>query len=143
MKGIFSLIAFVLLGVSAFVGYKILQSPTGRLELLRHGSDEGTIGSLGSIRSALSIYYGDMEGQYPSDLAALNSGRRWLERMPNADTGFHHASAQVQLMTGEEYGAGAFSDAGGWLYVVSGSSKGLVGVNCAHSNTMNKPWISY
>src|SRR5476649_2568627 len=50
-------------------------------------SQEGrTKANLGTIRSALSIYYGDLEGWYPIDnLATLATAGRYLQVIPNAD----------------------------------------------------------
>src|ERR1035437_7420472 len=52
-------------------------------------SQEGrTKANLGTIRSALSIYYGDSEGWYPVGAAALNSltvSTRYLNKIPTAD----------------------------------------------------------
>ncbi len=54
-------------------------------------SQEGrTKANLGTIRSALSIYYGDSEGWYPAaaagaNLAILTTGGRYLQTVPNAD----------------------------------------------------------
>src|SRR5512140_632408 len=46
--------------------------------------------NLGTIRSALSIYYGDLEGWYPTDgpgaaIVSLTTGGRYLQTMPSAD----------------------------------------------------------
>src|ERR1019366_8534340 len=55
-------------------------------------SQEGrTKANLGTIRSALSIYYGDSEGWYPVGsgaglgLGALSVSGRYLNKIPNAD----------------------------------------------------------
>src|ERR1700733_11393030 len=52
-------------------------------------SQEGrTKANLGTIRSALSIYYGDTEGWYPSagnNIASLTAGGRYLQSVPNSD----------------------------------------------------------
>src|ERR1700730_6560701 len=50
-------------------------------------SQEGrTKANLGTIRSALSIYYGDSEGWYPTDtLASITTAGRYLQNIPNAD----------------------------------------------------------
>src|ERR1041385_5418471 len=45
-----------------------------------------TKANLGTIRSALSIYYGDMEGWYPIDkLASLSTASRYLQVIPDTD----------------------------------------------------------
>src|SRR5579864_7122630 len=54
-------------------------------------SQEGrTKANLGTIRSALSIYYGDLEGWYPltaagNNLAILSISGKYLFAVPNAD----------------------------------------------------------
>src|SRR5438309_1815464 len=52
-------------------------------------SQEGrTKANLGTIRSALSIYYGDTEGWYPvvaNGLSGLTVGNRYLQAVPNSD----------------------------------------------------------
>src|ERR1017187_1779215 len=47
--------------------------------------------NLGTIRSALSIYYGDLEGWYPTDptstagITSLTANGRYLQTFPSAD----------------------------------------------------------
>src|SRR5947208_1400171 len=49
-------------------------------------SQEGTAkGNLGTMRSALSVYYGDMDGTYPVDVGNLNSltaSSKYLQVIP-------------------------------------------------------------
>ncbi len=40
-------------------------------ELIRKSNEGASKGNLGAIRSALSIYYGDLEGTYPANVGAL------------------------------------------------------------------------
>ena len=40
-------------------------------EVIRKSKEGATIGNLGSVRRAVSIYYAEAEGRYPGDLAAL------------------------------------------------------------------------
>ena len=70
--------------------------------------------NLGTIRSALSIYYGDLEGWYPTTGGTLNSltlNGRYLQVMPSADlpktsnSGGHPAVATT---------VNAAGDTGGW-----------------------------
>jgi hypothetical protein len=123
------------------------KSSTGKsaakTELAQAFSTAQTISALAKVRSALSIYYGDLEGLYPNDPSELAKDSKYIDEFPEADTGFHHASMAIQRMTGEEYAAQSFSDAGGWLYVTSGRSRGTIKVNCTHTNTEGKQWASY
>lgn len=107
----------------------------------------GTKGNLGSIRSALSIYYGDMAGQYPGNLALLTVGGKYLVQIPNAYTPYYHAdSVAIHQMTNDEFIAGKFSDAGGWAYVMGGTTNyysGTVVVNCTHTDIKGTVWTAY
>jgi prepilin-type N-terminal cleavage/methylation domain-containing protein len=112
-------------------------------------SQEGrTKANLGTIRSALSIYYGDTEGWYPvaatgANLTVLTTGGRYLQTVPNADlpkttNSIGHASTNTELS--------ATSDAGGWVYDNGGagsSTWGKVWVNCNHQDLRAQAWSSY
>lgn len=47
-------------------------------------SQEGqSKGNLGTVRTALSVYYGDTEGGYPANLETLTTGHKYLSAVPN------------------------------------------------------------
>jgi len=114
-------------------------------------SQEGrTKANLGTIRSALSIYYGDSEGWYPAaaagaNLAILTTGGRYLQTVPNADVptttnSIGHASVST------ETNFGGTADGGGWMYDQGGagsSTWGKVMVNCNHQDLRAQIWSSY
>lgn len=104
--------------------------------------------NLGTIRSALSIYYGDTEGWYPanatnSNLIALTTGGKYLQSVPNADlpkttsnTGHQSVASEVTTV----------DDNGGWQYDnggVTSSTWGKVTVNCSHNDLRGAKWTSY
>jgi prepilin-type N-terminal cleavage/methylation domain-containing protein len=112
-------------------------------------SQEGrTKANLGTIRSALSIYYGDMEGSYPIGAAAnvladLALSGKYLVAVPNADlprTGNNsgHPSTNTAVTS-------AATDAGGWVYEnrTTVSTWGRVAVNCDHMDTRGTVWSVY
>ncbi len=113
-------------------------------------SQEGrTKANLGTIRSALSIYYGDTEGWYPqstttNNLIALTVGSRYLQSIPNSDLPkttniAGHASVATEVNT-------TGGDAGGWYYDNGGagsSTWGKVLVNCSHNDLRGVSWSSY
>src|SRR5882672_7951405 len=55
-------------------------------QLITKGNEANTKGNLGAIRSALSIYYGDTEGSYPStsDLSGLTNNSKYMTVIPVA-----------------------------------------------------------
>ena len=108
-------------------------------ELIRKSSEGASKGNLGAVRSALSIYYGDMEGQYPADVGALTISGKYLQTLPLAKAPNYHADGSaVQLAT-------AANDAGGWSYnATAGSANyGNVVVNCTHTDSKGSIWTSY
>lgn len=108
-------------------------------ELIRKSREGACKGDLGAIRSALSTYYGDMEGAYPLDLAALTVASKYLGTLPPAKApNYHPESSAVVQQT-------ASSDSGGWLYdpVASDANSGLVWVDCTHTDTHGTVWTVY
>ena len=55
-------------------------------ELIRKSSEGASKGNLGAVRSAMSIYYGDMEGIYPTLMASLTVAGKYLNVVPMAKT---------------------------------------------------------
>src|SRR3954467_4949389 len=54
-------------------------------QLVTKSNEANTKGNLGALRSALSIYYGDMEGWYPTDsLATLTVNGKYMSTTPVA-----------------------------------------------------------
>lgn len=111
-------------------------------ELIRKSSEGSTKGNLGAIRSALSIYYGDMEGQYPADLSALTVGGKYMVSLPKASTpNYHGDSAEVAWV----WSQAELTDRGGWAYAGDplSPSSGTVWVNCTHTDTKSSVWSVY
>ena len=107
--------------------------------LLRKSGEGASKGNLGAIRSALSIYYGDMEGNYPADLPTLTVNGKFLAAIPQAKTpSFHTDSSVVVAQT-------TSNDAGGWSYnnTAGNANMGTVMVNCTHTDTKGTTWTTY
>ena len=113
-------------------------------ELIRKSGEGASKGNLGSIRSSLSIYYGDMEGQYPSALAGLTVAGKYLSAIPTAKTPNYHADSAKENDGLLIVGAGV-NDAGGWAYnnVAGNSNLGNMLINCTHTDTKGSIWTSY
>src|SRR5688572_14866616 len=117
-------------------------------QLIVKGNEANTKGNLGAIRSALSIYYGDMEGWYPTGATALNhltaDGKYMaaipvakLPAVPTHNAG-HTDSNAVTLET-------VVTDAAGWSYNNDRTTNdwGRVLVACTHRDTRGTNWTTY
>jgi general secretion pathway protein G len=112
-------------------------------DLIRKSKEGSTKGNLGAIRSALSIYYGDLEGNYPADdLTSLTIAGKFLPEVPVAKVADYHAD-NTSVITGTS--PAALTDVGGWAYdnVNGTSSWGGVFVNCTHTDSTGHSWTSY
>jgi prepilin-type N-terminal cleavage/methylation domain-containing protein len=111
-------------------------------ELIRKSSEGATKGNLGAIRSALSIYYGDMEGVYPASPAGMTLAGKYIATIPAAKTPNYHADS-----SGNTFGSTVNppNDAGGWVYdnLAGDSYYGSNFVNCSHTDTKGSQWETY
>ena len=112
-------------------------------DLIRKSNEGSTKGNLGALRSALSIYYGDMEGYYPMNLNALTAGGKYMSALPKAKTPNYHQDTAAVI-----YGSSGadITDAGGWAYgnvMAVGDSYGSVMVNCTHTDSKGSTWVDY
>lgn len=109
--------------------------------LLRKSREGSTKGNLGSMRSALSIYYGDMEGLYPTDMSSLTVSGKYLTAVPNTQTADYHPDSSAEI----DSTSGPMSDSGGWFYNSSptGPNFGSTFVNCSHTDTSGTTWTAY
>ena len=112
-------------------------------ELIRKSGEGATKGNLGAIRSALSIYYGDMEGQWPSDPVSLTISGKYLQAIPPGKTPNYHADSSAVALSNFTLGV---TEAGGWIYdgvAPIDSNYGQIFVNCTHSDSKGSTWVSY
>lgn len=131
-------------------------------DLIRKSSEGKAKGNLGSIRSALSIYYGDMEGQFPTDLASLTVAGKYLAALPDSSVpNYHAATTSVrENLGGNPCGCGGcyVLDTGEWMYWSDNDNfcgnvanpfggaqhrMGDVWVLCNHTDTKGTSWTSY
>jgi prepilin-type N-terminal cleavage/methylation domain-containing protein len=141
------MIVVAIIGVLAAIAIPIFSNLVAK-------SQEGTTkANLGAIRSALSVYYTDNEGNYPVDnLDSLVTAAKYLQIIPNA------ALPQTQYNVGHGVhsgvNAGSFPAnltdvAGGanvWAYdntVADDDTWGLIVVNCTHSDLKGAEWTAY
>jgi prepilin-type N-terminal cleavage/methylation domain-containing protein len=110
-------------------------------ELIRKSGEGASKGNLGSIRSSLSIYYGDMEGQYPAQIGALTVAGKYLSAVPNAKTPNYHADSSAE----NDGVLSSANDGGGWWYdnTPGDSNVGQMLVKCTHTDSKGSIWTSY
>lgn len=129
-------------------GWSLRDAPVrvawGGSGLVRKSYEGATKGNLGAIRSALSIYYGDMEGLYPADPVSLTQSGKWLSKIPPAALPpYHERSRIISRLTGKEFASGRYMESGGWAYVTDGTDRGRFFVNCTHTDSKGHVWSEY
>lgn len=117
------------------------------LSRMRGQQGEGQAkGSLGALRSALSIFYGDKEGKYPSDLSELLP--KYLTRIPTVEVAGHPASSSVRILRKVKDMNDLetrLKDTGQWLFVGDPSSPitGTIVIDCTHVDSRGMKWFKY
>jgi prepilin-type N-terminal cleavage/methylation domain-containing protein len=132
-------------------------------DLVTKSKEASVKGSLGSVRSAVSIYYGDTEGVYPNDLfTALTTGNRYMpavagvpslgrfeipsHALNNGHSGglFANASAAGAVFPDADDAAPIVpSDGSPLVYGDGGAILGELYINCSHKDTKSQQWTSY
>ncbi len=129
-------------------------------ELIRKSQEGKTKGNLGALRSALSIYYGDMEGRYPYDLTALTVAGKYLSAVPAVTAPNYHSSnngvaqnwgGDMTVGCGAAYGWDGdmwqyWNDDGSCAFVPAGErarNMGELFVGCTHTDTKGTSWTQY
>ena len=110
-------------------------------ELIRKSGEGSSKGNLGALRSAMSIYYGDMEGQYPAQMAGLTISGKYLAAFPVAKTPNYHPDSTAEGDGPTHTG----SDTATWWFnnVVGAANYGQVSIDCLHTDTKGTIWSQY
>ncbi len=116
-------------------------------QLVTKSNEASTKGNLGAVRSALSIYYGDMEGWYPSDstLASLTTNAKYLTTIPVAKVPAIGAPNPGHGDSNAIAATSTLADAAGWQYnnVTTDSNWGRFIVACTHVDLRGNVWTTY
>ena len=131
--------------------------------LMRKSQEGATKGALGTVRSALSIYYADNEGYFPSDdLSSLLASGKYLSAIPAAKAPSYHTDTsaicvgQLSIAGGCRLGLGAPAAYDGqlgplWVYWETDTppmmgptrQRGDFWLSCQHTDTKGTAWTSY
>jgi prepilin-type N-terminal cleavage/methylation domain-containing protein len=110
--------------------------------LIRKSGEGASKGNLGSIRSSLSIYYGDMEGNYPARLWALTISGKYLSAIPNAKMPNYHGDSSAEA---DELPGAIADTTPGWSFdnTSTDGNFGQLNVACTHTDTKGSFWETY
>ena len=120
-------------------------------ELVVKAREASVKGGLGALRSAISIYYADNEGTYPTYTAvadSLTTGGKYLQDIPvmRSPQGYHVSSS---IMNRAASPPPSVMDGGGagWFYLGfpfwnNGGPEALV-VACTHTDSKGSVWSTY
>jgi prepilin-type N-terminal cleavage/methylation domain-containing protein len=118
-------------------------------DLIRKSNEGATKGNLGAIRSAMSIYYGEIEGWYPTSdpgpVLTMEAGK-YLKEIPACYAPPYHAKSAAF-----DVAATSITDTttGAWGYgenrAPTGAERywGDVWVNCTHTDSKSTEWSLY
>ena len=120
-------------------------------DLINKSKEGATKGSLGAIRSALAVYYGDWEGWFPVEESTPLSCMmpKYIKAIPRAKipkakdygTPGHPDSNTVV----EASSITVITDTGGWSYNPMSTDVGWgdIFVNCSHVDSKGVQWTSH
>lgn len=124
-------------------------------DLIRKSNEGATKGNLGALRSAISLYYGELEGIYPTPTVdglettantlgsiLIMNGGKYIKTTPAAyEPPTHFKNANAYRLTAGDEGTGP----GAWGYNATNSSPqwGDLFVNCTHTDTRGSVWSAY
>lgn len=111
-------------------------------------SDNDALKDLSRLRAALKAYSIGHKGKFPKDLRELKG--RFMPEIPYPYMRHHSAAKEVQHISGRDFRAANFSDAGGWAYVNEPGDRdwGKIVVNCTHKKKLEgmpegQPWTAF
>jgi len=128
------MLVVAIIGILAAIGVANYANST------RKSGEALTKGNLGALRSALSIYYSDTEGIFPTDdLTSITNSSRYLVAIPLVRTQPYHADNT--FVTAEVIP----TETGGWSYnnVNAGTTWGNIYVGCFHQDMQGQAWSRF
>lgn len=113
-------------------------------DLISRSKESSIKAQLGTLRSAMNIYYSDVQ-EYPSDLSdGLTTGEKYLKEIPpvtipsvaSTNNPGHQKSNDIST---------SFDDvaSGAWLFLREADQSAFVFINCSHVDSKQNVWSSY
>jgi prepilin-type N-terminal cleavage/methylation domain-containing protein len=146
------MIVIIIIGVLAAIAMPRFAS------LVRKADEGATKGNLGALKSALSVYYNEMEGWFPVPAASgaasvpdslgalltMENGK-YLQAIPDAYCPPYHG--KIPAVTIAVSSADESSTPGAWGYKSQndgiGKPWGVIWVNCTHTDSTATTWGTY
>ena len=122
--------------VVAIIGILAAISIPKMSSILEKSREGATKGNLSAIRSAVAIYYGDKEGQWPEDLTTTFA--TYLSEIPKANASLLGNSNATTLVTEPPITAGI-----GWAYCSANEWAGGVWCNSTAADSKGNPFTTY
>jgi hypothetical protein len=129
----------LVVGVAGFVAIRSFAS------IIDKKKEAHPVYELGSLRSAIAIYYGDHEGVYPASFDDL-ADRYWPHGSRPKLWGegcrlFHHPETTEWMIVKSK----VLTDSGRWGYVYNPGAKdhGEIYIDCTHRDSKSKLWYDY
>ena len=127
-------------------------------DLVTKSKEASIKGQLGAVRSAISIYYGDSEGAYPTNVVlGLTYNAKYLPSAQGGDqnlgtiniprhdnnTGHSWGRATAARVQQDDDGSGTACNTYALFYVNGTINEGHLFVNCSHVDTKGIGWSAY
>jgi type II secretory pathway pseudopilin PulG len=133
----------LIIAIAVIVIFSIIAVPKFT-DTLRKSNENATKTSLGALRSAIAMYYGDHEGEYPSEKIAqeLTENGIYIKEIPAAYCPPYHGKSSAIITKDFE----ANKDSGHWAYKVedaddgTGKVKGQIWILCTHTDSKGNVW---
>lgn len=126
-----------LMMVAAIIGLLASIAIPKFANLITKSQESSIKGQLGAVRSAVTIYYADTEGLYPTTLGAMTT--KYIAAIPFIKVPTVAAGSGHPNNNGA---TNAINDANAnrWAYF---SATGLLRVNCTHADTKGSTWSTW
>ena len=116
-------------------------------DMILRSKESSAKGALGTLRSAIDIYYVANEGRFPNDTAVLTTGgfiqflpKVSIPTVPQYSNPGHPESNLVQFYAAPNQFGAAGEGTRMWAYVTTGNDMGHAGFNCIHMDTKSSSW---
>jgi Tfp pilus assembly protein PilE len=136
IQGILNIVQFIFMPVAvigilaAAIAIPKFAGLVNKSDLVNKSKESATKGALGSLRTAVAIYYSDTEGKFPASLEGL------VKEIPQVQLPRHHQNTNHITVVDRP----APMDRGDWQY---SREEGHVFVDCTHLDSKGSVWSTW